>query len=84
LGPPAVSHRGPLADLTTAQYERLRADLIAAESTGLKPHLFNPLLSPYLEAVRTASAWGYAAAFLGVTLLGIAGAIVAVTSSSRR
>jgi hypothetical protein len=29
----------------------------------------------------TAAAWGYAAAFLGVTLLGVAGVILAVTSS---
>ena len=42
----AIIDRGPLADLTTAEYERLRADLLAAESTGLKPKLFDPLLSP--------------------------------------
>jgi hypothetical protein len=29
----------------------------------------------------TAAAWGYAAAFLGVTLLGVAGVILAVASS---
>jgi EmrB/QacA subfamily drug resistance transporter len=80
----AIIDRGPLADLTTAQYERLRTDIVAAESTGLKPHLFDPLLSPYLESARVAASWGYAAAFLTVALLGIAGVIVTLTSSSRR
>jgi MFS family permease len=55
--------------------------LVADESTGLKPRLFDPLLSTYLDAAGTATAWGYAAAFLGVMLLGIAGVILAVTSS---
>jgi hypothetical protein len=73
----AIINRGPLADLDQAQYERLRADLIAAESTGLKPKLFDPLLSPYLDAPGTAAAWGYAAAFLCVTLLGIFGSVLA-------
>jgi hypothetical protein len=27
-------HRGPLADLSTAEYDRLRADIVAAESIG--------------------------------------------------
>lgn len=75
---------GPLADLDAAQYARLRDDLVAAESTGLKPKLFDPLLSPYLDAAGIAAAWGYAAAFLGVTLLGIAGVILAVASSRSR
>jgi EmrB/QacA subfamily drug resistance transporter len=73
----AIIDRGPLADLDQAQYERLRADIIAAESTGLKPKLFDPLLSPYLDAAGTAAAWGYAAAFLSVTLLGILGSVLA-------
>jgi hypothetical protein len=55
------------------QYERFRADNIAAESTGLKPELFDPLLSPYLDA----AAWGYAAAFLCVTLLETLGSVLA-------
>ncbi len=73
----AIINRGPLADLDEAQYERLRADIIAAESTGLKPKLLDPLLSPYLDAAGTAAAWGYAAAFLCVTLLGILGSVLA-------
>ena len=80
----AIIDRGPLADLDAAQYARLRDDLVAAESTGLKPKLFDPLLSPYLDAAGIAAAWGYAAAFLGVTLLGIAGVILAVASSRSR
>ena len=47
----------------------------------MKPKLFDPLLSPYPDAAGIAAAWGYAAAFLGVTLLGVAGVILAVTSS---
>lgn len=77
----AIIDRGPLPDLTDAEYGRLRTEIVAAESTGLKPHLFDPLLSPYLLAARSASAWGYAAAFLSVTLLGIAGVILAFTNS---
>jgi hypothetical protein len=33
------------SNLRTAEYDRLRAGIIAA--TGLKPKLFDPLLSPY-------------------------------------
>jgi len=50
---------------------------ISDESTGLKPKLFDPLLSPYLHAAGTAAAWGYAAAFVGVTLLALGGCILA-------
>ena len=56
----------------------LRDDLFAAESTGLKPRDFDPLLSPYLEAAGEAAAWGYAAAFIGVTIIGVAGLILAL------
>jgi hypothetical protein len=69
--------RGPLPDLDAGQYERLRADIIAAESTGLDPDHFDPLLSPYLGAARTAAEWGYAVAFLCVTLLGVLGCVLA-------
>jgi EmrB/QacA subfamily drug resistance transporter len=73
----SIIDRGPLADLTADQYARLRADIIAAESTGLKPKLFDPLLSPYLDAAFSASAWGYAVTFLAVTLIGIGGSVLA-------
>jgi hypothetical protein len=46
---------GLLADLGTADYDGLRADLIAAESIGVKPKLFDPLLSP-LRGTGTAAA----------------------------
>ena len=46
----AIINNGPLADLTNDEYVRLRVDIIAAESTGLKPKLFDPFLSPYLHA----------------------------------
>jgi hypothetical protein len=70
--------REALADLDAAEYARLRADIIAAESTGLKPELLDPLLSPYLHAAGVAAAWGYAAAFVGVTIIGIAGLFLAI------
>lgn len=47
----------------------------------MKPKLFDPLLSPYLKAAGIAAAWGYAVAFLGVTVLGVAGVILAFTIS---
>jgi hypothetical protein len=40
--------------------------------------------APQLEAAGTAAAWGDAAAFIGVTLLGVAGVILAITSSRSR
>jgi uncharacterized protein YbjT (DUF2867 family) len=52
---------GPLPAVRQYEFDRIRM---------ARAKLFDPLLSPYLEAARTASAWGYAAAFLGVTLLG--------------
>jgi EmrB/QacA subfamily drug resistance transporter len=74
----AIIARGPLAELDPAESARLRDDLFAAESTGLKPRDFDPLLSPYLEAAGEAAAWGYAAAFIGVTIIGVAGLILAL------
>jgi EmrB/QacA subfamily drug resistance transporter len=73
----AIINSGPLADLTQDEYARLKADIIAAESTGLKPKLFDPFLSPYLRSAFIASAWGYAVAFLAVSLLGIVGCVLA-------
>jgi hypothetical protein len=73
----AIINSGPLADLTQDEYARLKADIIAAESTCLKPKLFDPFLSPYLRSAFIASSWGYAAAFLAVSLLGIVGCVLA-------
>jgi hypothetical protein len=39
---------------------------------------FDPLLSPYLHAAGVAAAWGYAAAFVGVTIIGTAGLFLAL------
>jgi hypothetical protein len=77
----AIIDHGPLADLNAAQYERLRADILAAESTGLKPKLFDPLLSPYLEAARTAAAWDTPLRFLASLCSGIAGVLLVLTNS---
>ena len=74
----ALVDRGPLPDLNEGQYEQLRADLIAAESTGLDPRHFDPMLVPYLHPARTAAATGYAAAFLGVTVLAVLGCVLAL------
>ena len=63
-------HRGPLADLSTAEYDRLRADIIAAESIGLNPSC-SIHSSPRIRAAGTAAAWVYAAAFLGVGIAGL-------------
>jgi hypothetical protein len=80
----AIINRGPLADLSQDEYARLRADIIAAESIGLKPKVFDPLVSPYLHAAGTAAAWGYAAAFAGITLLGIGGSALAWRTGTTR
>lgn len=60
---------GPLADLTTQQYERLRDDILAAEQTGLDPSRFDASLRSYLISAFDASIWGMSVAFLAVTLL---------------
>ena len=67
--------RGPLANLTDAQYERLRAGLIAAEQTGLRPENFDRNLKEYLRPARAASEHGYSVAFIAVALIGAIGAI---------
>ena len=72
-----IVNRGPLPSLDAGERERLRADLIAAESTGLDVQHFDPVLKPYLFAAREASATGYATAFVGVTVLGILGCVLA-------
>jgi hypothetical protein len=64
---------GPLKDLTTRQYEQLRAALQAAEQTGLSPHHFSQSFAPYLEPAYRASDRGYAAAFIAVAIIALAG-----------
>jgi hypothetical protein len=66
----------PLADLTGAQYAQLKADLIAAEQTGLHPASFDRTLVGYLKSTLDASNWGLAAAFLATSVLSIVGLLV--------
>jgi EmrB/QacA subfamily drug resistance transporter len=67
---------GPLKDLTTRQYEQLRDALQAAEQTGLSPHHFSQSFIPYLEPAYRASDRGYAAAFVAVTIIALAGMVL--------
>ncbi|MBM9466236.1 MFS transporter [Nakamurella leprariae] len=54
----------------------LRDQLVAEEATGLRPEDFDATLSVYLGASRRASDFGYGAAFLVVTVVGVIGAAV--------
>jgi MFS family permease len=67
---------GPLPDLTASQYQTLRADIEAAEQTGLNPHQFDPALADYLIPARQAAAMGYASAFLAMTVIAVLGLVV--------
>ena len=76
---------GPLQDLTTQQYEALRAGLLAAESTGLRPSHFDPSLVQYLFPAKAASEHGYAIAFIAVSVVAAIGlAAVTLLVRSRR
>ncbi len=66
---------GPLADLTPGEAAQLKADILAAEQTGLRPSHFDPGLREYLFTARGASADGYSAAFIAVAVIGAAGAV---------
>ncbi|PJJ62267.1 MFS transporter [Compostimonas suwonensis] len=67
-----------VADLTDAQYAKLRDDIIAAEQTGLHSNTFDPTFSAYLQSALDASQWGMSAAFIGVTLLSLVGLVAVV------
>jgi EmrB/QacA subfamily drug resistance transporter len=69
---------GPLKDLSATQYEQLRNALQAAEQTGLSPRHFNQSLVAYLEPAYRAADRGYAAAFVTVVIIALAG--IAVTA----
>jgi hypothetical protein len=73
----------PLRDLSTQQYEALRAGLLDAESTGLHPSHFDPSLVQYLFPADAASEHGYAIAFLAVSIVAAVG-LAAVTLLVRR
>jgi MFS family permease len=64
---------GPLQDLTDRQAEALRAGILAAESTGLRPEHFDPSLVAYLFPAEAASEHGYAIAFLAVSVVAAIG-----------
>jgi MFS family permease len=66
---------GPLPDLNGAQYERLKAGIIAAEQTGLRPAHFDQQLREYLRPARAAAENGYSKAFLAVAVIGLIGAV---------
>ncbi len=65
---------GPLKDFTPAQAATFKADVIAAEQTGLHPKQFDPQLYDYLFPAKAASADGYSAAMLVVAVIGVVGA----------
>lgn len=67
---------GPLAELSDAQLERFKQDILNAEQTGLHPSTFDPSLNPYLEAALDASYFGYAVVFLLVSALALIAAVV--------
>lgn len=52
--------------------------LLGVAVAAAEAQAFDPLLSPYLHAAGVAAAWGYAAAFVGVTIIGIAGLFLAL------
>lgn len=68
--------RSALPDLTDAQYAQAKADIVAAEQTGLHPGLIDDWLRAYLRIYRESAADGYAAAFAAVALIAAAGAVV--------
>ena len=74
---------GPLQDLTDRQAETLRAGILAAESTGLRPEHFDPSLVAYLFPAEAASEHGYAVAFLAVSVVAAIG-LVAVARLVRK
>lgn len=67
---------GPLADMTPEQAAQFKADVLAAEQTGLKADTFDPSLNQYLPAALDASNYGMSVAALVVTALSIVAAIV--------
>ena len=64
---------GPLQDLTNQQAEALRAGIMAAESTGLRPEHFDPSLVQYLFPAKTAAEHGYAITFIAVSVVAAIG-----------
>lgn len=66
----------PIADASDSQLARLKADLLAAEQTGLHPDSFDPEVSQYLVAALEAAEFGYAVTFVLVSVLAVATGVV--------
>jgi EmrB/QacA subfamily drug resistance transporter len=62
-----------LPALTDTSGQALRTGLEAAEQTGLHPSQFNPTVSEYLIPAYDASRYGYAVAFIAVTVIALIG-----------
>ncbi len=60
-----------LPKLSAAKAQQFKNAIAAAESTGLRPQSFDSSLARYLLPARTASADGYAAAFVAVSVLAL-------------
>jgi hypothetical protein len=65
--------------LSAAQGDQLRKALQAAEQTGLQPKHFNQSLVGLLQPAYDASIQGYGTAFLAVSVIAVAGAVVTGT-----
>ena len=78
-----IVDRSPLPDLTNATGQALRANLEAAEATGLRPAQFDSSLVKYLPPAEAASGHGYAVAFAAVGILALIG-LAAVTLLVRK
>ena len=59
--------------LSAGQGQTLKAALLAAEDTGLRPDHFDPRLLGYLEISGRAAQHGYAVAFTAVTVIAVIG-----------
>jgi MFS family permease len=65
--------RSPLPDLTAHHALRFKAELLAAEQTGLRPKHFAAQFTHYLPLARSASDHGYIVAVLTVSVLALIG-----------
>ena len=79
----AIVDASNLPDLTTRTGGALRAALLSAEQTGLRPEHFDRTVVQYLDATAAASEYGYALAFLVVTVMAVVG-LVAMAALVRR
>jgi EmrB/QacA subfamily drug resistance transporter len=73
----------PLPDPSSGTYEALRANIEAAEETGLRVSHFDPSLVQYLYPAEAASEHGYELTFLAVSAIALIG-LAAVALLVRR